>query len=158
MSTFPKSGYDLEELLTTLGIGEAVVTVLSERGAPTPVAWTRLRAPQSLMAPAPAEALAAAVAASPLQAEYGAAARPRVGVRAPAGEAAPPPRPRLPRRPRRTRPRPPRPPERQRQEREEPSAVAQVIDSPVVKSFLRSAGSALGREITRSLFGTARRR
>ena len=36
--------------------------------------------------------------------------------------------------------------------------MAQVIDSPVVKSFLRSAGSALGREITRSLFGTARRR
>src|SRR3954447_10662051 len=29
VSTFPKSGYDLEELLTTLGIGEAVVTVLS---------------------------------------------------------------------------------------------------------------------------------
>ena len=71
VSTFPKSGYDLEELLTTLGIGEAVVTVLSETGAPTPVAWTRLRAPQSLMAPAPADALAAAVAASPLQAEYG---------------------------------------------------------------------------------------
>ena len=45
VSTFPKSGYDLEELLTTLGIGEAVITVLSERGAPTPVAWTRLRAP-----------------------------------------------------------------------------------------------------------------
>lgn len=45
VSTFPKSGYDLEELLTTLGIGEAVITVLSDRGVPTPVAWTRLRAP-----------------------------------------------------------------------------------------------------------------
>jgi hypothetical protein len=33
-----------------------------------------------------------------------------------------------------------------------------VVSSPVVKSFLRSAGSALGREITRSLFGTASRR
>ncbi len=41
-STFPNSGYDLEEVLTQLGIGEAVVTVLSERGAPTPVAWTKL--------------------------------------------------------------------------------------------------------------------
>ena len=70
-STYPTSSYDLEEVLTTLGTGEAVVTVLSERGAPTPVAWTRLRAPQSLMAPAPAEVLAATVAASPLQAEYG---------------------------------------------------------------------------------------
>jgi hypothetical protein len=51
VSTFPTSGYDLEKVLTEMGIGEAVITVLSERGAPTPVAWTRLRAPQSLMAP-----------------------------------------------------------------------------------------------------------
>ena len=48
VSTFPTSGYDLGQLLTALGIGEAVVTVLSERGAPTPVAWTRLRAPLSI--------------------------------------------------------------------------------------------------------------
>jgi DNA helicase HerA-like ATPase len=33
------------------GIGEAAVTILSERGAPTPVAWTLLRPPASLMAP-----------------------------------------------------------------------------------------------------------
>ena len=46
VSTYPKSGYDLTELLTALGTGEAVITVLSERGAPTPVAWTRMRAPQ----------------------------------------------------------------------------------------------------------------
>ena len=32
--TYPKSDfYDLEELLTTMGIGEAAVTILSERGA-----------------------------------------------------------------------------------------------------------------------------
>src|SRR6476469_6706676 len=43
--TFPKSAdYDLGELLPALGTGEAAVTVLSERGAPTPVAWTMLRA------------------------------------------------------------------------------------------------------------------
>ena len=53
VSTYPHSAYDLEELLTPLGTGEAVVTVLSEKGAPTPVAWTRMRAPQSLMAPSP---------------------------------------------------------------------------------------------------------
>ncbi|MGW6129776.1 helicase HerA-like domain-containing protein [Cellulomonas sp. NPDC055163] len=68
--TFPTSPYDLEELLTTLGTGEAVVTVLGEKGVPTPVAWTRLRAPQSLMAPAPADVLAAAVAGSPLAGRY----------------------------------------------------------------------------------------
>jgi len=71
VSTFPKSDYDLATVLTSLAIGEAVVTVMSETGAPTPVAWTRLRAPQSLMAPMDAAALTAAVAASPLAAKYG---------------------------------------------------------------------------------------
>ncbi len=68
--TFPNTDYDLEELLTTLGIGEAVVTVLSEKGAPTPVAWTRLRAPQSSMDPLDAATTTALVAASPQQARY----------------------------------------------------------------------------------------
>src|SRR5436305_609882 len=70
VSTFPKSAYDLEELLTTLGIGEAVVTVLSETGAPTPVAWTRLRPPQSLMAAIDPAQLQQMVNSSPLQAKY----------------------------------------------------------------------------------------
>ncbi|MGV0624608.1 helicase HerA-like domain-containing protein [Mycolicibacter minnesotensis] len=70
--TYPKTKvYDLESALTSLGIGEAIVTVLSERGAPTPVAWTRLRAPRSLMAAIGADAIDAAAKASPLQAEYG---------------------------------------------------------------------------------------
>ena len=70
VKTYPKSGYDLEELLTTLGTGEAVVTVLSERGAPTPVAWTRMRAPESLMAPSPDALIDATVANSPLRSTY----------------------------------------------------------------------------------------
>ncbi|MFI2101935.1 helicase HerA-like domain-containing protein [Isoptericola sp. NPDC019693] len=71
--TFPTSPYDLERLLQSLGTGEAVVTLLDEKGAPTPVAWTRVRAPQASMDPAPQQALDAAVAASPGQARYGAA-------------------------------------------------------------------------------------
>lgn len=51
VTTYPKtSDYDLEEDLTRLGIGEAMVTILNESGAPTPVVWTRLRPPSSLMA------------------------------------------------------------------------------------------------------------
>lgn len=73
VSTYPKSGYDLEEVLTTLGTGEAIVTVMNEKGAPSPVAWTRLRAPQALMSPTPDAAIDAAVLASPLQAKYGTA-------------------------------------------------------------------------------------
>lgn len=70
--TYPKTDvYDLASALTSLGIGEAVVTVLSERGAPTPVAWTRLRSPRSLMAALGDEAISAAAKGSPLQATYG---------------------------------------------------------------------------------------
>lgn len=70
--TYPKTDvYDLESALTSLGTGEAVVTVLSEKGAPTPVAWTRMRAPRSLMAAIGAEAIGAAAQASSLQAVYG---------------------------------------------------------------------------------------
>jgi hypothetical protein len=48
VSTYPTTDdYDLEELFTQLGIGEAVVTTLTEDGAPTPVAWTKVRPPQS---------------------------------------------------------------------------------------------------------------
>jgi len=48
--TFPKTKfYDVEETLTTLGIGEAFVTVLSPKGVPTPPFATRLIPPSSLM-------------------------------------------------------------------------------------------------------------
>ena len=51
VTTYPKTDdYDLEEDLTQLGTGEAMVTILSERGAPTPVVWTKLLPPTSLMA------------------------------------------------------------------------------------------------------------
>lgn len=41
--------YDTEQLITSLGIGEALVTALSEKGTPTPLAHTLLRAPISRM-------------------------------------------------------------------------------------------------------------
>ncbi len=150
VGTFPKTeAYDLEELLTQLGIGEAVVTILSERGAPTPVAWTRMRAPRSLMAqldPAQQQSL---VNGSPIAGKYATAvdresAYERLAARL---KEAP----------------------REEPEHEEKrghakataaagGAVGAVLGSTVGKSLLRSIGSALGREITRSIFGTARRR
>ena len=71
VGTYPTSGYDLERVLQELGTGEAIVTVMSEKGAPTPVAWTRLRAPQGLMSPTPDPDIERAVHASPLLARYG---------------------------------------------------------------------------------------
>lgn len=41
--------YKTDELLTQLGIGEALVTALNEKGIPTPLVHTMLRAPQSRM-------------------------------------------------------------------------------------------------------------
>ena len=52
--TFPKTTfYDVEETLTTLGIGEALVTVLTPKGVPTQPFATRLIPPASRMSPLP---------------------------------------------------------------------------------------------------------
>src|SRR6478736_6361940 len=94
VNTYPNSAYDdLGAVITSLGIGEAVVTVMNERGAPTPVAWTRLRAPESLMGPADPAAMSATVDGSPLKPKYGEAvdresAREKLAARLEAGAAA----------------------------------------------------------------------
>jgi DNA helicase HerA-like ATPase len=41
--------YDVDQLLTQMGIGEAFVTMLNEKGIPTPLVHVMLRAPQSRM-------------------------------------------------------------------------------------------------------------
>jgi len=41
--------YKTDEILTSLGIGEALVTALNEKGIPTPLAATMMRAPESRM-------------------------------------------------------------------------------------------------------------
>ena len=70
--TFPTTEfYDVEKTLTSLGTGEALVTVLSPRGIPTPLAATRLLPPDSLMAPVDQATFQGLVAASPLNAKYG---------------------------------------------------------------------------------------
>ncbi len=69
--TFPiTERYDVEKAITSLGTGEALVTVLSPRGVPTPLAATRLLPPDSLMAPLPPADLQALIAASLLATRY----------------------------------------------------------------------------------------
>jgi len=47
---YPDSDYyDVDETLTQLGIGEAFISVLNEKGIPTPLAATMMRAPMSRM-------------------------------------------------------------------------------------------------------------
>ena len=70
VSTYPRSDlYDVETLLTSVGTGEAAVTLLSEKGVPTPVVHTRMLGPSSSMDPFPG--LDAAAKASPMWAKYG---------------------------------------------------------------------------------------
>ncbi|MGH9042198.1 MAG: helicase HerA-like domain-containing protein [Acidimicrobiia bacterium] len=97
VTTYPKTtDYDLEEDLTQLGIGEAMVTILAERGAPTPVVWTRLCPPRSLMAAIEAEGMTKAAEADALWAKYAAeidreSAREKLAARMGGPEAAAPP-------------------------------------------------------------------
>lgn len=71
VGTYPVSDYDLERVLQELGIGEAIVTVMDEKGAPTPVAWTKIWAPKSSMDPSPQETMQRIINASPLLERYG---------------------------------------------------------------------------------------
>ncbi|WP_203567954.1 helicase HerA-like domain-containing protein [Aestuariimicrobium ganziense] len=162
VQTFPHSSYDLTQVLTQLGIGEAIVTVMDPDGAPTPVAWTRMRAPQSMMAPTPADQLTAGVARSSMMSKYGteidrdsaheilarkleegAAAAEREREQAEAEKAAA-----------REAKEQARPAPRTTRARQEKGMVEKVVGSSVFKQFMRSAG----REIVRSVFGNARRR
>ena len=57
VQTFPKTSLELDEVLTTLGTGEAVVTVLDPKGNPTPVTPVGIWAPASVMGPASADTI-----------------------------------------------------------------------------------------------------
>jgi DNA helicase HerA-like ATPase len=69
--TYPKTEfYDIQATLTSLGTGEALVTVLSPKGVPTPPFATRLIAPASRMSPLTADEYAQRIASSQQVKEY----------------------------------------------------------------------------------------
>ena len=154
VKTYPVSDvYKLDEALTSLGIGEAIVTVLSEKGAPTPVAWTMIRSPRSSMDAMPADAIAAAAKASSLYATYGTTVDSESAYEMLTAKLASPEEPaQAPPVPIPTSVPAPKP------EPDEPSVFTEVLTSKPMQSFLRSAASAAGREFSRSIFGTGRRR
>jgi hypothetical protein len=161
VSTYPRSPfYDLETLLTSMGTGEAAVTLLSESGVPTPVAHTRLVAPGSRMAPA--DDLDSAAKASPLWAHYGERTDPQSAremlaarLEAPAEPApAPEEEPELEHVPV---PESMRGPRRRRSRRRAPAPAESTPDA--IGDFLGSrSGRALQREIVRGVFGLLRKR
>ncbi|MGH3113263.1 MAG: helicase HerA-like domain-containing protein, partial [Gaiellaceae bacterium] len=77
VKTFPITAhYDVGETLTSLGIGEALVTVLTPKGVPTPLAATRLVPPDSMMDAVDATTRSELIAAGELREKY-AIRRPR---------------------------------------------------------------------------------
>ena len=140
VSTYPESDfYDLGDLLTSLGTGEAAVTILSESGVPTPVAHTRLLAPRASMAPA-AGGVEAPAKASPLWATYGTrldseSAREKLGSRIAEPE------PMVVKEPRARKPKAP------------------PASGDAIGDFLRSReGKAVQRKVVRGLFGLLRKK
>lgn len=62
--------YKTEDLLTTMGIGEAMITFLNEKGIPTPLVHTMLRAPNSRMDILSSDEINAIVSKSKLASKY----------------------------------------------------------------------------------------
>jgi DNA helicase HerA-like ATPase len=144
--TFPKTAfYDLEETLTSLGVGEAAVTVLDLRGSPTPVVATRLIPPASRMAPLTPEELQADIRQSSLVAEYGTPVD-RESAREMLAE-----------RMARSRPAPSEagPPPRAGRGNAGSAAgkVAKVAGGAVIGALTTTIGRTIGREVVRGLFG-----
>jgi DNA helicase HerA-like ATPase len=139
--TFPKTSfYDLEETLTSLGIGEAVVTVLNSRGAPTPVVATRLIPPASRMGPLTTEELQADIRQSDLLAEYGKSVdresareilAARMAKTSPLTESSPP----------------------EEQPKAKRKTMAQAAGAAVLGALSSSIGRTVGREVIRGIFG-----
>lgn len=157
VKTYPVSDvYKLDQALTSLGTGEAIVTVLSEKGAPTPVAWTVVRAPRSSMEAVAAADITAAAKASELFAKYGtpvdneSAYEKLAAKMLSPGESpdAPPPTPAP----------APEPKPAPAPVPEEPGMITEILTSKPMQSFLRNAASQAGREFSRAIFGTGRRR
>src|SRR5687768_6461100 len=154
--TFPKTTfYDVEETLTTLGIGEAFVTVLTPKGVPTPPFATRLIPPSSRMSPLPdidaanarstqvkkyATAIDRESAREKLAARVNPASMPQPG--APSQEMAEPYTP------------PSRSTKATRVPKEPPGTFEQIMKSPVT----RTVAGAITRGIMGALLGSPRRR
>lgn len=152
----PNPAFDTAEAIQALGVGEALVSVLDEKGSPTMVERTLVRPPVSRLGPLTPPERAQVMAQSPVRglydepedresayetlkakAEQAAAPEPSPARRAPAsspwgGEAAPRPRAR--------------------------ASSRQGMAETLAKSVLRTVGNQIGRELMRGVLGGLKRR
>ncbi|HEV8083128.1 MAG TPA: helicase HerA-like domain-containing protein [Chitinophagaceae bacterium] len=133
------SFYKTEDLITQMGIGEALVTILNEKGIPTPLAHTMMLTPQSRMDVLTSSEIDGIIGKSKLIAKYN-----QVIDRESASEILT---------------------EKLKQASEntattvtsstnkkpEPSMLEKVVDNTIVKSMMRTAGTTIVRSILGSL-------
>ncbi|MGU3456319.1 helicase HerA-like domain-containing protein [Brevundimonas sp. M1A4_2e] len=157
--------FDTAEAIQALGVGEALVSTLDEKGAPTVVARTKIRPPDSRLGPATEAERAATMAASPVRGLYDtainresaeevlkarraqadrleaetAAAAAKAKAAQKAARSAP-----APRAPATPRPRAP--------------SNRQTPVEALTKSVLRTAGSTITRELLRGVLGSLKKR
>ncbi len=131
--------YKTEDLITQLGIGEALVTMLNEKGIPTPLAHVMLCAPRSRMDVLTDAEIDGLTGKSKLVAKYNQAIDSESAyeiLTAKLQEAA-------------DKTQEEEPVKGKKAEKEEKSALEKVADSTIVKSMVRTAGNT----IVRSLLG-----
>ena len=142
----PNPAFDTAEAIQGLGVGEALVSVLDERGAPTVVQKTLIRPPNSRMGPATPPERAGVMSQSPVRGLYDTAqdresayevlqkrmAEAQAEAEEAKAEDAPP-------------------------ERRAPAARAssrQGMGETFAKSMIRTIGGAIGRELIRGVMGS----
>lgn len=145
-ANYPDSDfYKTEDVITQLGIGEALISLLNEKGIPTPLVATMLCPPKSRMDILTQQEIDQLVAKSSLVKKYAeevnreSAYEILTGKLATAKEEAPA--------------------KRKAAEKEEKSLLETIGDNTVVKSMMRTAGNAIVRSLLGSLgvTGTTRR-
>ncbi|MGE5565586.1 MAG: helicase HerA-like C-terminal domain-containing protein [Parcubacteria group bacterium] len=145
----PNPAFDTAEAIQSLGVGEALVSVLDEKGAPTMVQKTTIRPPNSRIGPITDAERAATMAKSPVGPLYNqsldresafetlkARAEEKTATAVPTSSPSPGRQPAAPR---------PR------------ASNRQTMVEAAAKSLVRSVASSLGRELMRGMLGSLRR-
>jgi hypothetical protein len=136
----PNPAVDVERVITELGVGEALVSFLDDRGTPRPVERALVLPPRSRLAPLTADERAQAVASSPLRGRYEAlvdreSAHELLAKRAVAKEAEAPPVP------------------AGRGQRDATGAAGDMLGK-MAQSAMRAAGTQIGRAVMRGILGS----
>lgn len=157
--------FDTAEAIQALGVGEALVSTLDEKGAPTVVAQTKIRPPDSRLGPATEAERAATMAASPVRGVYDTAvnresaeevlnARRAQADRIEAETAAAAAEAKAAEKAARSAPAPRAP----ASPRPRASSNRQTPMEALTKSVLRTAGSTITRELLRGVLGSLKKR